>query len=318
MSKTSKITKTSKQLGNNDPLSSLLRKLRFSAQVFFRAQYCGEWGVDTSGGRQVPFHLVSQGEGWLHNTDAEPQKLLAGQLVMFPHDSSHVLSGSKTPPKASRINQQPPTRIVGPSTRLICGYFSFDQTAAKPLLNSLPEVAVLDLSNANTPRLRELVNLWMREAADDQLGSDVAVDRLAEVVFIELLRSEVQNGRLDGAFGALGDPRLGNVINAIHANPGASHIIETMAQHAGMSQSAFAQRFKRIVGMSCGQYVKHWRMLSAARELSETARSMADIASQTGYESEAAFRKAFKQHFDIAPGSYRKNASSTHSITSDT
>ena len=165
---------------------------------------------------------------------------------------------------------------------------------------------ILDLSNADNPSLRELVNLWMREAADDQLGSDVAIDRLAELVFIELLRNEVNNGNLNGAFGALSDPRLGKVINTIHTNPGATITISKMAQQTGMSESAFAQRFKRVVGITYGVYVKHWRMQSAARALTETARSMADIASGVGYESEVAFRKAFKQHFNIAPGSYRK------------
>ena len=291
-----------------DPLSKLLRELRFGAQVFFRSEYCGQWGVDTSGQQHIAFHLISEGEGWLHGFSDKPQRLVAGQLVMFPHDARHVLSGSEKMPSPSDINKPAPERIQSPATRLICGYFTFDQAALKPLLTGLPEAVVLDFNNSDNVSAHELINLWMREAADEQLGSDVAVDRLAELVFIELLRNEVRHHRLDGAFGALGDARLGKVLAEIHANPGAPHTINAMASNAGMSESAFAQRFKRLVGMSSGQYVKHWRMQTAARALAETTRSITDIAERSGYDSEAAFRKAFRGHFGIAPGQHRREA----------
>ncbi len=290
----------------DDPLSALLRELRFGARVFFRSAYCGQWGVDTSGQQQMTFHLIAEGEGWLHGFGEHPQRLITGQLVMFPRDSSHVLSGSAELPQANRINIEPPERIEGPSTRLICGLFTFDQAAVKPLLASLPDAVVLDLNNSINPGAQALVHHWMREAAEDQVGSDVAVDLLAELVFIEVLRSEIRQGRLDGAFGALGDSQLGSVLAAIHGNPGAANTVAALASLAGMSESAFAQKFKRLVGMSCGQYVKHWRMQTAARALAETQRNIADIAEASGYDSEAAFRKAFRAHFDIAPGRYRR------------
>lgn len=291
-----------------DPLSALLRELRFGASVFFRSEYCGQWGVNTSGHQQIAFHLISQGEAWLHGFSEHPQRLIAGQLVMFPHDSSHVLSDSKELPQTNKINIEAPERIEGPSTRLICGLFTFDQAAVKPLLASLPAAVVLDLNNAIGSGARTLVNHWISEAAGDQAGSDVAVDRIAELVFIEVLRSEIRQGRLDGAFGALGDAQLGRVMATIHSKPGAPHTVDAMASLAGMSESAFAQKFKRLVGMSCGKYVKHWRMQTAARALAETNRRIADIAETTGYDSEAAFRKAFRVHFDITPGQYRRQS----------
>lgn len=293
---------------NSDPLSTLLRELRFGANVFFRSQYCGQWGVNTSGHQQVSFHLVAEGESWLHGFSETPQRLIAGQLVMFPHDSTHLLSNSDKRPETDRINAEPPERIEGKSTRLICGLFTFDQAAVKPLLASLPDAVILDLSQDNNPSARTLVNHWIFEAANDQAGSDVAVDRLAELVFIEILRSEIRQGHLDGAFGALGDVQLGKVLAVIHEQPGVLHSVRAMADLAGMSESAFTQKFKRLVGMSCGKYVKHWRMQTAARALAESGRSITDIAEATGYESEAAFRKAFRAHFDIAPGKYRRES----------
>jgi len=293
---------------SDDPISALLRELRFGANIFFRSDYCGKWGVDTSGQQQIPFHLISKGEAWLHGFEEHPQRLAAGELVMFPHDSSHVLAGTEKRPKADRINKEPPESITGKSTRLICGLFTFDQIAVKPLLTSLPDTVILNLGNSNNLGARTLVEHLMREAENDQAGSDLAVDRIAELIFIEILRSEIRQGHIDGAFGALGDTQLGRVMATIHNKPGAPHNVEALASLAGMSESAFAQKFKRLVGMSCGKYVKHWRMQTAARALVETNLSIAEIASTTGYDSDAAFRKAFRAHFDITPGQYRKQS----------
>ncbi|MDJ0655665.1 MAG: cupin domain-containing protein [Xanthomonadales bacterium] len=293
-----------------DPLSTLLRQLNFRAEVFFRAEYCGRWAVDTSGSNQVPFHLVAHGEGWLHGDNSPPRRLLPGHLVVFPHDASHLLAASETAPDPLVVNQGPPDRIDQPATRLICGYFKFDRQAAAPLLAGLPPTLLLNLADVPHSGARDLVYLWMREAAEDRLGGDVAVDRLAELVFIEMLRIEADAGRLAGVFSALGDARLGPILAAIHQNPGASHSIEEMAAASSLSESAFAQRFKKAVGMTPGQYVKHWRLQTAAQALRESRRSMGDIAASVGYESEVAFRKAFSAHFGNSPGRYRREAQS--------
>lgn len=292
----------------DDPLSALLRQLQFSARVIFRDGYCGGWAVDTSGTQQIPFHLVCQGEGWLHGDTERPQRLLAGQLVFFPQDSSHVLAASAEPPAQTTINAPPPARLEGNITRLVCGYFEFDQRAAAPLLSALPATMILDLSRVDDPSTRELVNLWMREAAADNIGSNLAVDRLAELIFVQMLRHEIAGGALRGVLGALGDTHLGPVLAAIHAHPGSAHTQTKMAEAAGMSESNFNKKFKVATGMTPGAYVRHWRMQAAASALRDTRRSMADIASEIGYESEVAFRKAFSTHFKVAPGTYRRRA----------
>ena len=290
----------------HDLLSAILRQLDFSATVFFRDGYCGQWAIDTSGSTQVPFHLVCQGEGWLHGAGAEPQRLLAGQLVLFPHDSSHVLADTDQPPSPHVLNRPPPERLEGTITRLVCGYFLFDQRMAAPLLGSLPREMVLDLSQSGDPGVRELVNLWMQEAARDSYGSDLAIDRFAELVFIQMLRVEIEEGRLEGFIGSLGDAKLAPVLDSIHREPGAPHRLSDMAGLVGLSESAFTQRFKKGVGMTPGNYLKHWRMQIAARALVDSNRSMLEIANSVGYDSEAAFRKAFKNHVGTAPGAYRR------------
>lgn len=289
-----------------DPLSDLLRKVGFGARIFFSGEYCGRWGVDTSGTRQVPFHLVTSGEGWLHSEGQAPQRLLAGELALFPDDSAHVLSASATPPDPERVNLPPPARMEGPVTRLVCGYFLFNRRVAEPLLASLPATLVLQTTDNDSGAARDLSHLWMREAAAPQLGSDLAIDRLAELVFVHMLRVELAAGRLTGVLGALADPQLGPVIAHIHRSPGSEHSVAALASLSNMSESAFAVRFKREVGLSPGQYVKHWRMQNAAAALADTRDSMAAIAASNGYESEAAFRKAFRAFFGVAPGKWRR------------
>lgn len=295
-------------VSEGDPLSELLRQLRFSATVYLRSDFCGLWAVDTSGGRQVPFHLVTQGEGWLHVEGREPERMLPGHLVLFPADAAHVLASTPTLPAAEIINRGPPVTMDGPTTRLVCGFFRFDKRAADPLLSSLPSTMVLNLGDAPTSSARDLVQLWMREAADEQMGSNLAIDRYAELIFIQVLRTEMQAGRLDGVIGALADVKLGPSLASIHQAPGEEHRLADLASQAGMSESAYSQRFKRQVGMTPGNYIKHWRMQLAQRALAETERSIADIADSSGYESEVAFRKAFSAYVGTAPARYRRKA----------
>jgi AraC family transcriptional activator of mtrCDE len=290
---------------DTDPLSALLARLDFRARVFLRADFCGAWAVDTSGERRIPFHLVTRGAGWLHLPEHAPQPIKTGQLMVFPQDGPHLLAATDQRPDPAVINQGPPEQITGPVTRLVCGYFALDRQAAMPLLDGLPPILQLDV-NASSPATTSLVQLWMLEAAGEELGADAAVDQLAQLVFIYLLRDEAARGGLHGVMGALADPRLGSVLAAIHRDPADGHTVVKLAGMAGMSSSAFSQRFKRVVGMTPAHYVRHWRLHAAARTLRETSSSMAEIAGSVGYDSEVAFRKAFSVFFGEAPGAMRR------------
>ena len=293
-----------------DPLSKLLHRLRLSARVFLRADFCGMWGVDTSGERRVPFHLVTRGSGWLHEPGLHARQLVAGELVLFPHDGPHILSNSDTPPDPTLVNRPPPQSLVGAITGLMCGYFSFDTKAAAPLLAGLPGTIVVDLKDAaRHHHTASLVRLWMSEAGNEELGCDAAIDQLAYVVFIHVLRVEIRRGTLRGPIAALADPRIGPVLNAIHDDPGGSHAVEELADRVGMSRSSFAQRFKSQTGMTPGRYVLHWRMHTACALLEDTEQSVAAIADAVGYASEVAFRKAFSAYVGIPPAQYRRNTS---------
>ena len=293
-----------------DPLSGLLRRLHLSARVFLRAEFCGRWAVDSSGTRRAPFHLVTRGTGWLHEPGGRPaRQLTAGDLVVFPNDRSHTIAHCEEAPDPAIVNQDPPAILEGSVTGLMCGYFELDRRAGAPLLDGLPGTIVIDLNDAvRHHRTATLIQLWMTEAADNAPGSAAAIDQLAYVVFIYILRQELAAGRVRGPLEALAHPQLGPVLNRIHDRPGADHAVEDLAAEAGMSRSAFAHAFKERVGMTPARYVTHWRMQEARRLLETTDHSVAQIAEDSGYSSEVAFRKAFRGFVGRPPGAFRRQA----------
>jgi AraC-like DNA-binding protein len=266
--------------------------------------------VDTSGERRAPFHLVTRGTGWLHQPGAAPQLMTTGDLVVFPRDSAHALSSSEAGPPYPQVNQpvEDPAELTEPVTSLLCGYFSFDRRAAAPLLDGLPGSIVLHLHDAaRHQNTGSLVQLWMSEAATQAPGCDAAIDQLAYVVFIHVLREQLARGAIRGPLRALADARLGPVLNRIHAEPGSIGSVEAMAAIASMSRSAFADRFKKVVGLTPGRYLGHWRMQLAIELLIDSDLPIASIAERCGYESEVAFRKAFRQNVGAPPGQVRRD-----------
>lgn len=293
---------------SNDALTTILRRLRLRAGVFIHADFCGTWAVDTSGDRKVPFHLIGRGSGWLHTDDTdEPRLLSAGELVVFPHDAPHVISSSASLPDASLINQPIEPEAEGPVTSMLCGFFEFQSKAAWPLLDGLPNAIVLDLQEAGrvmgTPALIQLIVSELENASP---GADAAVNELAYVLFIHVLRAQMQHGLEHGLLCALFDPKIGRGLNLVHANPAASWTLEKLARNIGMSRSTFAERFKQLVGMTPMRYVTQWRMQEAVDLLQTTALSIAAIAERCGYTSEVAFRKAFRSVIGVPPGQFRR------------
>ena len=295
--------------GSADPLTVLLRRIELRAKVFMRAEFCGRWAVDTSGLLRAPFHLITRGTGWLHSAGEEPRQLTGGELVIFPRDAHHTISHSDLPPDPADTNKPPPDVLTGPVTGLLCGYFEFDQLAAAPLLNALPSVIVMDLRDTAGHRdTGALIQLWINECAADTLGVDFAIDQLAYVVFVHMLREQIASGALHGPLAALTDRRLGPVLHHIHVDPGADHNVDKLAGEAGMSRSSFAQHFKDKTGFTPAQYVILWRMQQATKLLRSGDLSIARIAEEVGYSSEVAFRKAYRAHVGTPPGRVRLTA----------
>ncbi|MFT6221987.1 MAG: AraC-like DNA-binding protein [Candidatus Endobugula sp.] len=294
---------------NPDPLSILLSRLELTAQVFAESEYCGSWAVDTSGKKKIPFHLIGSGEAWLHFKDDKPRKLSSGDLVVFPNDDSHIIANSPTPPCAESINtgSESPTNADEPITHMVCGHFEFRNPSIFPLLDALPSAAVLESNNSNGGDLiKLLVNFMIKEICDERPGHYTVIDQMAFLLFIEVIRQQVANQSVEsGLLVALFDTRLGKVMSVIHQQPEHPWTLEILADTAAMSRSNFSQYFRKVLGITPMKYLTLWRMNDARRLLQTSSFSIAKIAERSGYESEVAFRKAFKNIVGSTPGSIR-------------
>ena len=298
-----------------DALTAILQRLRLRAGVYVHADFCGTWAVDTSGQRKVPFHLIGRGSGWLHTDDTqEPRLLDAGDLVVFPHDAHHVISSSAGLPPATVINRPIDPQAQGPVTSMLCGYFEFQSKAVWPLLDRLPNAIVLDIhETGRVMGTHSLIQLIISELENASPGADAAVNELAYVLFIHVLRAQMQQAtdqNLDHSLlGALSDPKIGQALNLIHAEPASEWTLKRLAKEAGMSRSAFAEQFRQRVGMTPMRYVTEWRMQEAVDLLQTSDLSIAAIAELCGYTSEVAFRKAFRSVIGVPPGRFKRSRS---------
>lgn len=297
-------------LDEPDALSSVLLGLQLHAEIYVSGSFCGAWAVDTSGQRHIPFHLVSSGRAWLHIEGSEPVALNAGDLVLFPRDHRHTIAHSERAPEAELVNAGFDASAI-PTTDMICGYFDFRSKAAWPLLDSLDDVVVLDLSEQSPqPILRTLIELIIGELKGRPPGYYAVINQLAYLLFIQVVRQQIQRGGLkQGLLLALFDGKISKALAAIHNQPEKAWSLVTLAQEAGMGRSSFAATFQKMIGIPAMRYLSQWRMREATELLENSQRSMQDIAEACGYESEAAFRKAFKQVTGHTPGSVRKAAS---------
>lgn len=295
-------------LNDPDPLSVLLSRLDLKAEVYVNGDFCGTWALDTGGSRRIPFHLVGAGEAWLHFEGDQPRQLVRQDLILFPHDSHHIVSSSQEPPAPESVNAE--MTNDGETTQLVCGFFEFRNPSIFPLLDALPNVLLLsNPSESGVRQFTALTEMILRELRDGRPGNYVAIDQMAFLMFVEVLREEVSKGDLtDGLLAALFDDRIGKALNAIHQQPTHPWTLESLAASALMSRSSFAERFTRLVGLTPMKYLTSWRMTEARRLLSTTTLSTAQVAEKSGYESEAAFRKVFKSTLGETPGAVRKSA----------
>lgn len=297
-------------LNNPDALSSVLSRLELQAEVYVNGDFCGAWAVDTSGSRRIPFHLIGKGKAWLHMEGKPEQMLATGDLVIFPRDNQHILASSEVEPAREMVNAEL-SGDDGPITHVICGFFEFQNKAAWPLLDSLPEVVVLDLSEQSAnPAVRQLIELMITELGKNEPGYYAVINQLAYLLFIQILRQQIRVGALKtGLLAALFDSKISKALAAIHNQPSNNWTLELLAQEAAMGRSSFAQRFNELVGSPTMQYLAAWRMQEAKHLLVTTSQSMVEISEHCGYESEAAFRKAYRKIVGEPPGATRKKNS---------
>jgi len=304
-----------------DVLSDVLGTLRLRGQVFCATRFSAPWGLLVPRGNLAHFHVVERGEAWLRlEADETAVTLTSGELVILPHGSGHVLSDRPTTPPVRLdellAGQAGHERVLrhggsGAETRLVCGAFRFENAPDNPILSLLPPVIRVSSRGEQAAEwLGPTLALLADEARRDQEGSGVIVTRLTEVVFVQAVRVWIaqQPAGHGGWLGALRDPQIGAALALIHRKPEHDWSVAALAREVGMSRSPFAARFRALVHAAPLAYLNRWRMHLAASLLRDDHLTVSAVIERIGYESEAAFSKAFKRRFGLPPRSFRARA----------
>jgi len=306
-----------------DALADLLTTIRLHTSAYFCSDFNTAWSMQIPADGSGLFHTLLDGQCWLKlDSNPDPIRLETGDIVAFPSGGAHrisshldmdalpaerVLSGIRHDNNPFYDPDAAPETCAVQNT-LMCGAFKYDSSIEHPFIRDLP--CFIHIRAKDTPELdwlRSLVTVVSVESRESKPGSEVIVDRLTEVLFIQLLRVYMQSHpHKAGYLLALNDAKIGKALNLIHANQTADLNVDQLASSVALSRSAFSERFARLVGEAPKTYLQRWRFEKAKKALRFGDSGLLEIALNSGYSSEAAFSKAFKQHVGQSPGSYRK------------
>lgn len=327
---------------STDTLSEVLSAVHLSGSVFFDVTARSPWVAEapasaliadkvTPGAQHaIEYHVVARGSCWislLGDGAFEPVRLDEGDIAVIPHGDPHVVSsapGMRAEPNLD-IHRRPaddnelPFRLRtggdGPGdTHLICGFFSCDVRPFNPLLASLPRFMRFgrEASRASGSLLDQFIRLASAETAHKRAGSQGILNRLSELMFVEVIRlhmDQLASSDDTGWLAGLRDPLVGRALTLLHARPAHAWTLDELAAETGASRSALADRFGQLVGCAPIQYLTQWRMQIAAKRLAEPGAKVSSVAFEVGYASEAAFSRAFKKLVGRSPGQWRTGAS---------
>lgn len=288
----------------------LLGSLDLQTTLFHLGQYCGTWKASTTGLARAGFHLVLEGGCWLHLPGRQaPQALAAGDAVFFLRDLPHSLSSARDPDGAAAAPRQPMAPYAPGSpgaVALACGFFHFRAGLAANLLGSFPDYVVIRAGQPGLQELRPLFELILAEAERGGEAPSPLIARLVDLLFFYALRHLAGRREVDaGLCALLGQPEFAALLDALIQDPGRPWSVEAMADLSHMSRATFCKRFAERSGQSPGSFLVQLRMQRAA-ELLHQGESLSRIAEQVGYQSDAAFARAFKKTLGIQPGAYRR------------
>ncbi len=280
-------------------LSDILRSMRVEGSVYFCDRLQAPWSMDFEDTKSASFHLVRRGECWVMSGE-RTECLGPGDLVFIEAGRDHVLASH--PP-----DQEPPTGEA--RTLLLCGYCSFSEETGTPLLDIFPSLTIVrEEEILKHPWLKSTLDQLSTEYMSQQPGAELVVNKLTEVVLVELIRINFGRGDKSRFIRALSDKQISRALQQLHNNPHIVWTLEKMAENVGMSRAAFAKRFKELVGQPMFAYLTGLRVQRAKELLRETNLPLYEVASRVGYESDLAFTKTFKKHTGITPTRFRKQA----------
>ena len=315
-----------------DALSEILRTIRLDSAIYFNAEFCEPWCLASpdartlapmlaqGAGHLIIYHLLCEGRAYVQVGNGERVPLTAGDLVSFPHGHGHMLGGGA---RVAPIDARSALPVVverglellrlggdGVPSRFICGYLACDTQLSEGLLSGLPPLIKVNIrTDPSGLWLENSLKFSVTQAANREAGAGAMLTKLSEVVFAETLRRYVrelpegQTGWLAGAH----DAEIGKALTLLHSRHAHPWTVAELARETGLSRTVLSERFRHFLGEPPIAYLTRWRLRLAARGLTATSHSVAQIASDVGYESEAAFNRAFKREYGLPPARFRKD-----------
>ncbi|AXS39353.1 AraC family transcriptional regulator [Breoghania sp. L-A4] len=309
-----------------DPLSDILSHMQLAGTLYFRTSFTSPWSVRVPAYANVArFHFAHKGRCLVRiDPQQPPVHLDQGDLLIIMRGAAHTLyCDPSTENQAVLLDQvvedsgftgrgalvygEPGTDH---ETQLICGHFTFAEAARHPLIDALePSIHIRNYGEAAGAWMENTLKVIGHETGRDQLGGDLIAIKMSEIIFAQALRAHLRAaGAATPVLAGFADPSIARALAAIHGAPGEAWTLDKLARVAGMSRTAFANRFTSRVTMTPLGYLTHWRMQIARRQLTQSRAPIIEIAEQVGYRSEAAFGRVFKKHHAKAPATYRRMA----------
>jgi len=334
---------------SGDTLSDLLRAVRLRGAFFYHVEGAAPWvaeappaqeiiaGIMPGVEHMIEFHGIVRGSCWAAVAGESPVRLHEGDVILFPQGDAHVISSAPGmrapavdnslffaphPPQlpfalSMRGSEMTPARPgeEGPDrATIVCGFLGLDARPFNPLLAALPRVlrvsgSVLGADSWVTSFLRAVVT----ESSQRRPGGEAVLERMSEMLFVEVLRRHIDSlpPEQTGWLAGMRDPAVGRALSLLHEKPAEPWTLERLGEQAGISRSSLHERFVHFIGQPPMQYLSQWRMQVASGLLRDTNAKLLEVALDVGYESEAAFCRAFKRVVGVTPGAWRRRKRSS-------
>jgi AraC-like DNA-binding protein len=320
-------------MGRVDALSELLKSVRLEGAVYLEAEFTAPWCVQARYGlasvkrrlagadHVVFFHYFAEGGGLVALEHGTQMEVHPGDFVLFSRgDHQRMGSDLRLPAREAATFTEEEARAAGgvirirhggggALTRLVCGYLACNHGVAQRLFDAMPRVVRMPVATSAASRLMaELLHAGVAESGTEGWGADSMRAKLAELMFVEAIRRYVQElpAENHGWLAGLRDAQVGRALSLLHGQPKRSWSLDSLAREAGLSRSVLAERFTALVGEPPIQYLTRWRLAQAAQALRASGQPIARIAQDAGYESDAAFNRAFKREFGRPPAEFRR------------
>jgi len=300
-----------------DPLSDVFMAMRVKTSNCVRLEFSAPWGFRFDGYEHAHFGVVVRGRCWISlDNSLKLLPLTEGDCWLLPRGDTHALRdqpGTPVRPYREVVFRKKAGVVrcsgAGATAHIIIGNFTFDGQSSQWLTNVLPQLIQFRMDGGQPSVMPAILQILSLESQNESMGSAIMLGSLADILFVQAIRAHAaqDDSPQGGWLRAIRDPQMSSVLRAMHEAIEKRWTVASLASTSGMSRSGFAARFKQALGESPLEYLTRWRMYKAAQLLREGDRKIAEVASLVGYESDAAFNKAFKRIIGAAPGAYRKS-----------